>query len=239
VRTMRSGSFSNKYRSHEQPIGTSAASLKLEEEDDDDEEGVSIAYPMAGAGYFAWFWYLLTLPLYFTFINTIVDVRKEGSKPYAIQSFIASLVWMGFLSYFMVNWVEIIGATLGIPSVIMGLTFLAAGTSVPDMLAAVIVAKKGRGDKAVSSSIGSNVFDITVGLALPWILFNLTYKTPVAVIADGFLISIFILFLTLVIVIVTIQQRGWSLPKSTGYFFIFLYFVYVIQQVARSPYGTC
>ena len=35
--------------------------------------------------------------------------------------------------------VEIIGATLGVPDVIMGLTFLAAGTSVPDMLAAVIV----------------------------------------------------------------------------------------------------
>ena len=34
------------------------------------------------------------------------------------------------------DWIEIVGATAGIPSVIMGLTFLAAGTSVPDMLSA-------------------------------------------------------------------------------------------------------
>ena len=35
-----------------------------------------------------------------------------------------------------VSWVETIGATFNIPSLIMGLTFLAMGTSVPDMLSA-------------------------------------------------------------------------------------------------------
>lgn len=40
---------------------------------------------------------------------------------------------------------------------------LAAGTSVPDLLTSVIVARKGFGDMAISSSIGSNIFDITVG----------------------------------------------------------------------------
>ena len=38
------------------------------------------------------------------------------------------------------------------------------------------VAKQGFGDKAVSSSIGSNVFDICIGLALPWLLFNMVYE---------------------------------------------------------------
>merc|ERR1712057_70754 len=70
----------------------------------------------------------------------------------------------------MVNWAETIGNTLGIPSVIMGLTVLAAGTSVPDLLTSVIVAKRGLGDMAVSSSIGSNIFDLCMGLPLPWFL---------------------------------------------------------------------
>ena len=48
---------------------------------------------------------------------------------------------------------------------IMGLTVLAAGTSVPDLLSSVIVARRGSGDMAVSSSIGSNIFDILVGIA--------------------------------------------------------------------------
>lgn len=46
----------------------------------------------------------------------------------------------------------------------MGLTILAAGTSIPDLITSVIVARKGLGDMAVSSSVGSNIFDITVGL---------------------------------------------------------------------------
>ena len=45
----------------------------------------------------------------------------------------------------------------------MGLTFLAAGTSIPDLITSVIVARKGFGDMAVSSSVGSNIFDVTVG----------------------------------------------------------------------------
>lgn len=40
----------------------------------------------------------------------------------------------------------------------------------------VVVAKQGKGDMAVSSSIGSNIFDVTVGLPLPWIIYCLVYE---------------------------------------------------------------
>ena len=50
---------------------------------------------------------------------------------------------MGILSFFMVELAERLGATLGIPDVVMGITILAAGTSVPDLLSSVIVAKQG------------------------------------------------------------------------------------------------
>jgi len=59
------------------------------------------------------------------------------------------------------SWVA--GACVGNGKQVMGLTFLAAGTSIPDLITSVIVAKKGYGDMAVSSSIGSNIFDITIG----------------------------------------------------------------------------
>lgn len=146
---------------------------------------------------------------------------------------------MGLFSYFMVSWVEIIGATAGIPSVIMGLTFLAAGTSVPDMLSAVIVAQQGFGDKAVSSTIGSNVFDINVALGLPWLLYIIVYQESVIVVADGFLTSIIILFVTLFALIVTIKLVNWTLPKWAGYFFIFLYCVFVAQQLGRTTFEGC
>ena len=45
-----------------------------------------------------------------------------------------------------------------------------------DLLSSLIVARQGEGDMAVSSSIGSNIFDILVGLPLPWILY-MVYKS--------------------------------------------------------------
>merc|ERR1711992_446229 len=83
-----------------------------------------------------------------------------------------SIIWIAIFSYFMVWWASLTGKVIGIPDTVMGLTFLAAGTSVPDLITSVLVAKQGKGDMAVSSSVGSNIFDVTVGLPFPWLLWT-------------------------------------------------------------------
>ena len=70
----------------------------------------------------------------------------------------------------MVWMITIIGFTFGIPDTVMGLTFIAAGVSVPDALSGIAVVKEGLGDMAVSNAIGSNVFDILVCLGIPWFI---------------------------------------------------------------------
>ena len=40
----------------------------------------------------------------------------------------------------------------------------------PDLMSSVLVARQGLGDMAVSSSVGSNIFDVTFGLPLPWVI---------------------------------------------------------------------
>eukprot|EP00959_Pyramimonas_sp_CCMP1952_P044146 922770-Pyramimonas_sp.AAC.1 len=52
----------------------------------------------------------------------------------------------------------------------MSVLVLAAGTSIPDMFGSLAVAREGQGDMAVSNAIGSNVFDILLGLGLPWFI---------------------------------------------------------------------
>lgn len=128
--------------------------------------------PPWGEGYLDWFKYLLVLPLVLILSLTIPDVRRPGMSFWSYSAFFLSIAWIGGFAYFMVEWAEVIGDTIGIPDVVMGLTILAAGTSVPDMLSSVIVARRGEGDMAVSSSIGSNIFDILVGLPVPWFLFT-------------------------------------------------------------------
>jgi len=190
-----------------------------------------------------WKWYCM-LPIMLSFNYTIPNVEREIFKniKFAFLAFAICLAWMGLICYFLVDWITIIGATAGIPSVIMGLTFLAAGTSVPDMLGAIIVAKRGQGDMAVSSSVGSNVFDICVGLALPWLLFYAVYNEAYTVGADSLFVSIIIIVLSVATVLVVLRFNKWLHTKTTGYVFMSGYGVFVIQQLARVDWknaGTC
>jgi sodium/potassium/calcium exchanger 2 len=122
----------------------------------------------------------------------------------------------------------------------MGLTILAAGTSVPDLLSSVIVAKQGHGDMAVSSSIGSNIFDILVGLPLPWLLYSVyhsgqeKFNVPVKVKADSLELSLFILIGMLAVVVGSIAFSNWRMTKKMGYFYFFMYFCYVGQELLRE-----
>ena len=118
----------------------------------------------------------------------------------------------------------------------MGLTFLAAGTSIPDLLTSVIVARAGEGDMAVSSSIGSNIFDVLVGLPFPWLLFCSIKGENVRVGADSLFLSILILFLMLAAVIGTVAINKWRMTKCLGCFMFFLYFLFVAQDLGRT-YG--
>ncbi|KQS70391.1 uncharacterized protein Dere_GG24012, isoform G [Drosophila erecta] len=110
---------------------------------------------------------------------------------------------------------------------VMGLTFLAAGTSIPDLITSVIVARKGFGDMAVSSSVGSNIFDVTVGLPIPWLLYGIIYGAPVEVNSVGMVCSITILFMMLVFVVMSIACFRWRMNKGLGFTMFLLYFAFV------------
>ena len=116
-------------------------------------EGVWTPFPSSGTPVEMIKW-VIFVPLIGLLCLTVPDVRQPGKQKWCYVAFFLSICWIGVYSFFMVAWAEIIGNTLTIPTVVMGVTFLAAGTSVPDLLSSVIVARMGEGDMAVSSSIG-------------------------------------------------------------------------------------
>eukprot|EP00585_Thalassiosira_rotula_P011154 CAMPEP_0196159006 /NCGR_PEP_ID=MMETSP0910-20130528/46103_1 /TAXON_ID=49265 /ORGANISM="Thalassiosira rotula, Strain GSO102" /LENGTH=794 /DNA_ID=CAMNT_0041423919 /DNA_START=913 /DNA_END=3297 /DNA_ORIENTATION=+ len=209
--------------------------LQIEEE----SQGICAALtPPRGEGFLAWSKYLIVLPLVAALTFTIPDVRRQGWGNWCYASFFLSILWIALFSFAMVTWVEIVGNTIGIPSVIMGLTVLAAGTSVPDLFSSVIVARMGQGDMAVSSSIGSNIFDILVGLPLPWLVFLLWPSTPNVVLiqAQGIWQSIFILIGMLVAIIVIVHCQGWKMTKTLGGIMFLLYFAFLVQAFVTEYY---
>jgi len=179
-------------------------------------------------------WYFLGLPMNILHYITIPDPQDPKKKKYFALTFIISIVWIGGYSYLMVWWATEIGKFFGIPDSVMGLTFLAAGTSVPDLVTSVLVARKGYGDMAVSSSIGSNLFDVTVGLPVPWLIYAAVFQKSINVSSVGMACNIAMLFLMLALVIASIMAFKWKMTKMMGVVMMFLYFGFLVFAVLQS-----
>lgn len=177
------------------------------------------------SGFIAGVLWIVNWPTMIILYFTIPDCRKDRWKRFYMLTFLLATVWIGGLSYILVWMVTIIGYTFGIPDVIMGLTFLAAGSSVPDCLSSVLVARRGQGDMAVSNSIGSNIFDILLCLGLPWLLRTTIVDngTPVIIISGSIIYTSLSLLGTVMALILLVVLNGWKLDKCLGLFFMILY----------------
>nr|XP_026694779.1 sodium/potassium/calcium exchanger 1-like [Ciona intestinalis] len=177
--------------------------------------------------------YLAIAPIMYALWITLPDVRNPKREKWFMFSFFGSILWIAGFSYLMVWWAHQVGETIGFSEAVMGLTFLAAGTSVPDLITSVIVARKGLGDMAVSSSVGSNIFDVTIGLPFPWFVSSLALHggSPIAVESKGLFCSILLLFAMLLFVVISIAVCKWKMSKRLGITMLLLYVVFLVLSL--------
>ncbi|KAE9524794.1 hypothetical protein AGLY_014844 [Aphis glycines] len=179
-------------------------------------------------------------PIYFSCYYTMPDCRKEIFKNWYGLTFVISMLWISVYSYIMVWMITVIGNTLGIPDTVMGLTFVAAGVSVPDALSSLSVVKEGYGDMAVSNAIGSNVFDILVCLGLPWFLQTAIFNpgSTVKVYSKGLTYCTLTLLSTVVFLLVATHMNGWKLDRKFGAVLMLWYLIFIAIASLYEMNGT-
>ncbi|KAJ8945049.1 hypothetical protein NQ318_019045 [Aromia moschata] len=173
--------------------------------------------------------WITVYPIHWLCRKTMPDCRSEKYKNWYPLTFFLSMVWISFYSYFMVWMITIIGYTMGIPDTVMGLTFVAAGVSVPDALSSIAVVREGYGDMAVSNAVGSNVFDILICLGLPWFINTAIVKpgSTVKVISKGLTYSTLSLLSTVVFLLVATHLNGWKLDRRYGIILLVWYLIFI------------
>jgi len=95
---------------------------------------------------------------------------------------------------------------------------------------------------AVSSSIGSNIFDVLVGLPVPWIVACLIKRgggpnrglSYVPVETNSLMFSLLVLMGMLFSVIIIVKLSGWKMTKGLGFSMCVLYVIFVIQDLAQN-----
>lgn len=167
------------------------------------------------------------------FFDWLISKTFPEKKHY-ISIFIISLFWIGGLSWLLVESAVFLAHSFGIPEVIIGLTILAAGTSIPDLISSLIVAKQGRSGMAISNAIGSNIFDILIGLGMPWLLAIIFFGRTIVVDNTNLISSIILLFATVICISFLFIVRRFKLGKKSGLFLIGLYLAYIIWLIVNN-----
>ncbi|XP_032581428.1 sodium/potassium/calcium exchanger 4 isoform X1 [Drosophila sechellia] len=197
------------------------------------EEGYSLLTYPKDKSCFSQFTWLIIWPIHLLFRIAIPDCKKAKNNKIFPLTFIMCIVWIGSLSYVVAWMITIIGDTLKIPDSVMGITFLAAGTSVPEAVSSVIVAKRGHGSMGICNSIGSNTFDILLCLGVPWLIKAVFFpiqpgQNYVAINSAGLEYSAITLLSTLFLLYLTFSTNKFKLDKKVGTACLVMYLVFMV-----------
>lgn len=158
-------------------------------------------------------------------IEEIKDENLKTSKPFYITIFLfilgLALVFLG--SELVVNSAIFKAETFGVTDRVIGLTIIAAGTSLPELSISLVSFKKGKGDLALGNIIGSNVFNLLFILGLTGSLASLEVNNALIFDSLVLLIGSLITFLFL--------YTNKKLIRFEGAFLTLIYISYIVYTV--------
>lgn len=133
-----------------------------------------------------------------------------------------AIVWGGDL---VVESASAIAQQLGMSQNLIGLTIVAIGTSLPELVTSVVATKKGELDIATGNVIGSNIFNLLLIIGAS-VTINPMVVSTVAIIDIIFMVATIILFIIL-------TGKNESLDKVKGIPLILIYVAYIIYTIIR------
>lgn len=102
--------------------------------------------------------------------ETADEIPKDVSNTSALIWIGVGLVILPLSAHFLVNSAVEIARYMGISDLVIGLTIIAFGTSLPELAASIAGVLKGEDDLALGNIIGSNIFNLLAVLGMPGLI---------------------------------------------------------------------
>ncbi|TRX52777.1 calcium/sodium antiporter [Thalassomonas sp. M1454] len=125
------------------------------------------------------------------------EIPEGVSTPVAVFWLIIGMVLLPLSSHFLVDSATFIAKAFGISDLVIGLTIIAIGTSLPELAASIMSLVKKEDDLAIGNIIGSNIFNILAVLALPGLISPGAVDSQVASRDIPYMLGLTIIFLLL------------------------------------------
>lgn len=118
-----------------------------------------------------------------------------------------------------------IAATFGLSQTFIGLTIVALGTSLPELVTSVVAAGKGENDLAVGNVVGSNIFNILLILGVSSTI------TPITLEVTAVYDTLILIAASIIVYVAAISKR--EIRKGEGAIFLLSYLMFFIYILIR------
>ena len=163
-------------------------------------------------------------------ISEVEEIPAEGvSIGKAVLSLLVGLVLLIVSSRMLVWGAVYMAHALGVSDLLIGLTIVAVGTSLPELASSIAAARRGENDLAVGNVIGSNIFNTLVVVGLASVIAPIKAADPAVMSRDVPIMSALTLLLFLICIPVKKKngKRVSGFGRIGGALFLSLYVAYL------------
>lgn len=154
--------------------------------------------------------------------GTIHPMRKS------VILIVAGLVGLYFGGEWVVTGAVKIAGEFGLSETFIGLTVIAVGTSLPELVTSAVAARKGNTDIAVGNVVGSNIFNLL------WILGVSALIRPLPFDIASNTDILMIIFSSALLLFAVASGKGARIVRGEGLLFIIVYIIYIIYLLKRG-----
>ena len=157
----------------------------------------------------------------------IKDVESKEVKSVCtiIAFFILGILGLKFGSDFVVDNSILIAERLGLSERFIGMTIVAVGTALPEIITGIIAARRNESDLLLGNITGSNIFNLCLLVGLGAIINPLTFTTD-------FNSSIFVLIVvTVYLQFMATLNKNSELDRKRGILLIIVYIIYILSML--------
>ncbi|CDH07449.1 putative Na:Ca transport protein (CacA family) [Xenorhabdus bovienii str. oregonense] len=160
------------------------------------------------------------------------ELPVEGNKGIALLWVVLGLIILPISTRMVIDNAAVVARIYGISELIIGLTILAVGTSLPELATSIAAAIKGENDMAMGNIIGSNVFNITLVLGIPGIL------SPGVISPQAFSRDFWVMMAASVLFTIFCLGRKHRLNRLNGVLLLGCFIAYFVVLFVSNYYGT-
>ncbi len=182
---------------------------------------------------------ILLLLFAFFIVYTVIGALKsrssqpdeEGEAPSLLKSLLVSVIGIAAIVVggdLVVDNATTVAIAWGMDEILVGLTIVACGTSLPELVTSVVASKKGENDIAIGNVVGSNIFNILLVLGLSSAI------NPIAV--GGEVITDTAILIAVCLIFAIPMYKNKRLGRVSGVLMVLTYAVYLTYIIMRN-YG--